>query len=58
MMRHGLVSSSPGTCFFSEQGTKMRRRSILHVQIHGEAGVDGIEVGGHVAPVAEATMSF
>lgn len=58
MMRHGLVSSSSGTCFFSEQGTKMQRRSILHVQIHGEAGVDGIEVGGHVAPVAEATLSF
>jgi trans-2,3-dihydro-3-hydroxyanthranilate isomerase len=58
MMRHGLVSSSSGTCFFSEQGTKMQRRSILHVQIHGEGGVEGIEVGGHVAPVAEATMSF
>jgi trans-2,3-dihydro-3-hydroxyanthranilate isomerase len=58
MMRHGLVSSASGTCFFSEQGTKMQRRSILHVQIHGEAGVDGIEIGGHVAPVAEATMSF
>jgi trans-2,3-dihydro-3-hydroxyanthranilate isomerase len=58
MMRHGLVSSSSGTCFFSEQGTKMQRRSILHVQIHGAGGADGIEVGGHVTPVAEGTMSF
>ncbi len=56
MIKHGLVSGAAGTRFVSEQGVKMGRRSILHVQIHGEQGVDGIDVGGYVAPVAEATM--
>ena len=37
-------------------GTKMGRRSILHVQIFGENGSEGIDVGGHVTPVVEATM--
>src|SRR5258708_26023925 len=56
MMQHGLVSGAPGTRFVSEQGVKMGRRSILHVHILGRNGVDGVEVGGHVTPVAEATM--
>lgn len=56
MMRHGLVSSAAGTRFVSEQGTKMGRRSILHVAIHGEGGADGIDVGGCVTPVATAEM--
>ncbi|MGA7929848.1 MAG: PhzF family phenazine biosynthesis protein [Candidatus Sulfotelmatobacter sp.] len=56
MMRHGLVSGAPGNRFVSEQGTKMGRRSVLHVHIGGENGIDGIEVGGYVTPVAEATM--
>ncbi len=56
MMRHGLVSGASGTHFISEQGTKMGRRSILHVKILGDRGVDGINVGGHVTPIAEATM--
>lgn len=58
MMKHGLVSGAAGTRFVSEQGTKMGRRSILHVQIHGEHGVGGIDVGGYVTPVTEATMRF
>jgi len=56
MLRHGLVSGAAGSRFVSEQGTKMGRPSILHVQLHGEQGADGIEVGGHVTPVAEATL--
>lgn len=56
MMRHQLVSSVPGTRFHSEQGTKMGRRSILYVQINGTEGVNDIEVGGYVVPVALATM--
>jgi trans-2,3-dihydro-3-hydroxyanthranilate isomerase len=56
MLRHGLVSGAAGARFFSEQGTKMGRRSILHVQLNGEQGADGIEVGGFVSPVAEATL--
>jgi trans-2,3-dihydro-3-hydroxyanthranilate isomerase len=58
MMRHRLAPDAAGTRFFSEQGTRMQRRSILHVQINGVGGADGIEVGGHVTPVAEATMRF
>ena len=38
MMRNKLVSSAAGTRFYSEQGTKMGRRSILYVQVNGEAG--------------------
>ncbi len=56
MMQHGFVSRAAGTRFVSEQGTRMQRRSLLHVLIHGEEGKDGIEVGGHVAPIVEATM--
>jgi trans-2,3-dihydro-3-hydroxyanthranilate isomerase len=56
MLRHGLVSGAAGARFVSEQGTKMGRRSILHVQLNGEQGADGIEVGGYVSPVAEATL--
>jgi len=58
MMRHGLVAKAHGTRFVSEQGTKMGRRSILHVDIQGESGADGIYVGGHVTPVAEAVMTL
>jgi trans-2,3-dihydro-3-hydroxyanthranilate isomerase len=54
LMKHGLVSGNSGTRFVSEQGTKMGRRSILHVQINGES----IEVGGYVTPLVEATMRF
>jgi trans-2,3-dihydro-3-hydroxyanthranilate isomerase len=56
MMRHGLVSNADGTRFVSEQGAKMERRSFLHVRVRGENGADGIEVGGHVTPVASASM--
>jgi len=58
MMRHRLVASSAGTSFFSEQGTAIGRRSILYVQINGEAGVNSIEVGGYVTPIIEATMTL
>ncbi len=58
MMKHGLVSSTSGTRFISEQGTKMGRRSILHVHIVGEKGKEGIDVGGNVVPVAEAVMKI
>lgn len=58
MMRHSLVSGVSGTRFFSEQGTKMGRRSILYVDIRGEQGSDGIDVGGYVTPVAEGTMKL
>jgi trans-2,3-dihydro-3-hydroxyanthranilate isomerase len=56
MMKHGLVSRDDGTHFVSEQGTKMGRPSLLHVNVHGPMGANGIEVGGHVAEVATAVM--
>jgi trans-2,3-dihydro-3-hydroxyanthranilate isomerase len=58
MMRHGLISTAAGTQFVSEQGTKMGRRSLLHVQINGEAGEESIEIGGHVTPLIEARMQL
>jgi len=58
MIRHKLVSSAAGTRFHSEQGTKIGRKSTLHVRIIGDHGSDGIEVGGHVTPVAQATMTI
>ena len=56
MMRSGLAPGAAGTRFVSEQGTKMGRRSLLHLHIRGARGADGIEVGGHVTPVAEGTL--
>lgn len=58
MIRHGLRPAGKSSRFISEQGTKIGRRSILHVLIHGELGENGIEVGGYVTPLVEATMKF
>lgn len=58
MMKQSLISRAAGTRLVSEQGTKMRRRSILHVQVRGEQGADGVDVGGYVTAVSEATMKF
>ncbi len=58
MLKHGLVSGSAGTRFISEQGTKMGRRSLLHVQLNGESGSQSIEVGGYVTPLVQATMQL
>jgi len=58
MMRHGLAPTTAGTRLRCEQGTKMGRRSILHVRVRGDRGADGIDVGGHVVPLAEGTMAF
>jgi predicted PhzF superfamily epimerase YddE/YHI9 len=52
-MQHGLVAR--GARFLCEQGTKMGRRSILHVQT-GVIENTPIDVGGSVAPVIEAVM--
>jgi trans-2,3-dihydro-3-hydroxyanthranilate isomerase len=58
MMKHSLCASQADTRFYSEQGTRMGRRSILHVYLHGKGGVDGIAVGGNVTPVLEGTLSL
>ncbi len=56
MMKYGLLPKISGTSFTSEQGTKMGRRSFLHVEIRGEGGKDAINVGGGVIPVIDATL--
>jgi trans-2,3-dihydro-3-hydroxyanthranilate isomerase len=58
MLRNGLTPRGKGSRFISEQGTKMGRRSLLHILVHGENGKDGIEVGGYVTPLVEATMTL
>ncbi len=58
MMEHGLCAVADGTSFVSEQGAKMGRRSLLHVQVRGERGRDGIDVGGRVTPLVEAVMTL
>lgn len=56
MLRHGLIAEQRRRRFLSEQGTKMGRRSLLHIQVSDETR--GIEVGGFVTPIAEATMEL
>jgi trans-2,3-dihydro-3-hydroxyanthranilate isomerase len=56
MMRNCLTSGTAGRRLISEQGTKMGRRSILYIRLHGENGTAGIDVGGYVTPLTEATM--
>jgi trans-2,3-dihydro-3-hydroxyanthranilate isomerase len=58
MLRHGLVPSAAGDRFISEQGTKMGRRSLLHVQIVREHDAVHFDVGGYVTPLIEATMTL
>ncbi|HTS48952.1 MAG TPA: PhzF family phenazine biosynthesis protein [Bryobacteraceae bacterium] len=58
MMRQGLAPRADGTRLISEQGTKMGRRSILHILVHGTGGADGIEVGGYVTPIIEGVMTI
>jgi trans-2,3-dihydro-3-hydroxyanthranilate isomerase len=58
MLRHKLVSAEAGARFISEQGTRMGRRSFLHVHIRGQQAADGIDVGGYVTPLVEASMTL
>ncbi|MDQ2872858.1 MAG: PhzF family phenazine biosynthesis protein [Candidatus Eremiobacteraeota bacterium] len=58
MMDHDLVPRADGTRFVSEQGTKMGRRSILHVFVHGERRQQSIEVGGNVSPAMIGTLTL
>ena len=56
MMRHDLIPNAGDTRFVNEQGTKMGRRSLLHVEARGKGAADGIYVGGYVTPIVEAVM--
>lgn len=56
MIKHGLLTGASNTRFISEQGTKMGRRSLLHVRFAGNQQGEGIYVGGHVTAIAEGRM--
>jgi len=56
-VKYGLVRRSAAVSLVSEQGTKMGRRSILHVQT-GAAENASIDVGGSVVPLTEAVMTL
>ena len=58
-VKYGLVERSRRVAITSEQGTKMGRRSIIHISL--EYGNDPdiptrIEVGGEVVPVVSGTL--
>jgi trans-2,3-dihydro-3-hydroxyanthranilate isomerase len=59
MMRRGLLPLENGLRMVSEQGTKMGRRSLLHVLVHVDGTNDPvIEVGGSVVPIATGEMTL
>lgn len=59
MIEHGIApQTGDGERFISEQGTKMGRRSELHIRLIGERGKNGMEVGGYVSPLTVATMTL
>ena len=62
MMRRGLLPIENGLHMVSEQGTKMGRRSLLHVLIHVDSedpkAIPTIEVGGSVIPIATGEMTL
>lgn len=58
MIKHGLLTGASNTRFISEQGTKMGRRSLLHVRVASNKQVEGIYVGGHVTAIAEGRMTI
>jgi trans-2,3-dihydro-3-hydroxyanthranilate isomerase len=58
-VKYGLVSRAPIVSITSEQGTKMGRRSIVHMRLEYGADRDiptRIEVGGAVMPVVMGTL--
>jgi len=58
-VKYGLVPRSPRVSITSEQGTKMGRRSIIHILLEYGADRDvptRIEVGGSVMPVVMGTL--
>jgi len=57
MAQHGLLEGTKRTRFICEQGTRMGRRSLLHIR-RGAAPDAPIEVGGCVTPVIEATLTL
>jgi len=57
LVRQGLVKAADEVRIVSEQGTKMRRQSFVHIRLAmtGER-VDSIRVGGSVVPVLDGEL--
>ncbi len=58
LIRHGFVPRENGLRIVSEQGTKMGRRSLLHVLVHVDGDALAFEVGGSVVPIGEGTLTL
>ena len=57
LVRHGLVTAAAEVRIVSEQGTKMGRRSFIHIRLRMDGKqVTSIEVGGNAVPVLEGTL--
>ena len=59
-VKYGLVPREPKVSLISEQGTKMGRQSLLHIDLtYGESKdvPERSEVGGSVMPVLSGTLS-
>jgi trans-2,3-dihydro-3-hydroxyanthranilate isomerase len=58
MIRHGLLPLENGLRMLIEQGTKMGRRSLVHVLVHlGADGTPAIEVGGSVVAIGRGELT-
>ncbi|MBJ7602285.1 MAG: PhzF family phenazine biosynthesis protein [Candidatus Dormibacteraeota bacterium] len=60
-VRHGIVQRADSVALLIEQGTKMGRRSLLHVELTYERVADApslVEVGGEVAAVLSGELSI
>lgn len=59
-VKYGLASRSPKVALVSEQGVKMGRRSVIHIELTYDPGSElpsKIEVGGTVRQVITGTLS-
>ncbi|HEY2598213.1 MAG TPA: PhzF family phenazine biosynthesis protein [Candidatus Dormibacteraeota bacterium] len=59
-VKHGMVRRSPEVSLVSEQGTKMGRRSLVHIKLaySGDADLPSrIEVGGSVVPTLKGELA-
>jgi len=59
-VKYGIVDRAPKVSLISEQGTKMGRQSLVHIELEYGASKDipvRIEVGGSVMPVLSGALS-
>ena len=57
LVQQGLVKAAGETRIVSEQGTKMKRQSFVHIRLRAsDGGVGDIRVGGSVVPVLEGLL--